>query len=122
APTRRRPRPAQGPQVARLRRRIRVRGSLHPGRHPVRAARAPPARRGDLDAEGNLRPDRGASYEPPPHAKRRRWRLVVSADSLGPRVEALLFLSPEPVSPAELAVAIDGSEDALAAAAEELEG
>ena len=35
------------------------RGPLHPGRDAVRAAGAPPPRRGDLDAEGHLRADRG---------------------------------------------------------------
>ena len=46
----------------------------------------------------------------------------MSADGLGPMVEALLFLSPEPVSPAELAEAIEVTEDAVAEAVEELEG
>ena len=48
-----------------------ARGPLHPGGHPVRAARALPPRRGDLDAEGDLRADRGAR--------------AMSADGLGTR-------------------------------------
>ena len=45
----------------------------------------------------------------------------MSADGLGRTVEALLFLSPEPVSPAELAEAIEADEEAVATAIEELE-
>jgi segregation and condensation protein B len=47
---------------------------------------------------------------------------MVSADGLGQIVEALLFLSPEPVSAAELAEAIEVEEDAVAEAVDELEG
>jgi segregation and condensation protein B len=43
------------------------------------------------------------------------------ADGLGATVEALLFLSPDPVSAAELAEAIEIDEEAVAAALEELE-
>ena len=43
----------------RLRRGLRPRGPLHPGGDPVRPARAPPPRRGDLVPEGHVRPDRG---------------------------------------------------------------
>jgi segregation and condensation protein B len=46
----------------------------------------------------------------------------VSADGLGTTVEALLFLSPEPVSAAELAEAIEVDEEAVAEAIDELEG
>jgi segregation and condensation protein B len=45
----------------------------------------------------------------------------MSADGLGRTVEALLFLSPEPVSAAELAEAIEVDEDAVARAVDELE-
>jgi segregation and condensation protein B len=46
----------------------------------------------------------------------------VNADGLGRTVEALLFLSPEPVTPAELAEAIEVEEQAVAAAIEDLQG
>jgi segregation and condensation protein B len=46
----------------------------------------------------------------------------VNADGLGRTVEALLFLSPDPVSAAELAEAIEVDEEAVAAALEGLEG
>jgi segregation and condensation protein B len=46
----------------------------------------------------------------------------VSSDGLGTVVEALLFLSPEPVSAAELAEAIEVDEEAVAEAIEGLEG
>jgi len=45
----------------------------------------------------------------------------MSADGLGRNVEALLFLSPEPVTLAELAEAIEADEEAVATAVEELE-
>jgi segregation and condensation protein B len=45
----------------------------------------------------------------------------VSADGVARTVEALLFLSPEPVSAAELAEAIEVEEEAVAAALQELE-
>jgi segregation and condensation protein B len=45
----------------------------------------------------------------------------VSSDGLGRTVEALLFLSPEPVSAAELAEAIEIDEDAVTQAIDELE-
>jgi segregation and condensation protein B len=45
----------------------------------------------------------------------------VSEDSLGPKVVALLFLSPEPVSAAELAEAIEADEEAIAGVLERLE-
>jgi segregation and condensation protein B len=43
------------------------------------------------------------------------------SDGLGRTVEALLFLSPEPVTPAELAEAIEVDEEAVAGAIDELE-
>jgi segregation and condensation protein B len=46
----------------------------------------------------------------------------VSADGLGQTVEALLFLSPEPVSAAELAEAIEVDEEEVGEALEALEG
>jgi segregation and condensation protein B len=46
----------------------------------------------------------------------------VSADGLGQTVEALLFLSPEPVSAAELAEAIEVDEEEVGEALEGLEG
>jgi segregation and condensation protein B len=46
----------------------------------------------------------------------------VSTDGLVATVEALLFLSPEPVSPAELAEAIEVDEEAVAETIDELEG
>jgi segregation and condensation protein B len=45
----------------------------------------------------------------------------MSSDGLGRTVEALLFLSPEPVSAGELAEAIEIEEDAVAQAIDELE-
>jgi segregation and condensation protein B len=44
------------------------------------------------------------------------------SDGLVPTVEALLFLSPEPVSAAELSEAIEVDEEAIARAIDELEG
>jgi chromosome segregation and condensation protein ScpB len=46
----------------------------------------------------------------------------MSSDGLGTVVEALLFLSPEPVSAAELAEAIEVDEEAVAEAIEGLAG
>jgi segregation and condensation protein B len=46
----------------------------------------------------------------------------VSTNGLGRTVEALLFLSPEPVSAAELAEAIEIEEEAVVQAIEDLEG
>jgi segregation and condensation protein B len=46
---------------------------------------------------------------------------MMSSDGLGRTVEALLFLSPEPVSAAELAEAIEIDEDAVTQAIDELE-
>ena len=46
----------------------------------------------------------------------------MSMDGVRTTVEALLFLSPEPVTPGELAEAIEVDEDAVATAIEELEG
>jgi len=46
----------------------------------------------------------------------------VSGDGLAQTVEALLFLSPDPVSAAELAEAIEAEEEEVAATLEELEG
>jgi segregation and condensation protein B len=46
----------------------------------------------------------------------------VTGDPLVPTVEALLFLSPEPVTAAELAEAIELDEETVARAIEELEG
>jgi segregation and condensation protein B len=46
----------------------------------------------------------------------------VSSSGLVATLEALLFLSPEPVSPAELAEAIEVDEDAVAQAIDELDG
>ena len=46
----------------------------------------------------------------------------MSTDGLVATVEALLFLSPEPVSPAELAEAIEVDEEAVAETIDELEG
>ena len=45
----------------------------------------------------------------------------MNGDGLGRTIEALLFLSPEPVAPAELAEAIEVDEEAVAAALEQLE-
>ncbi|HEY6671200.1 MAG TPA: SMC-Scp complex subunit ScpB, partial [Solirubrobacterales bacterium] len=45
----------------------------------------------------------------------------MSTDGLGRTLEALLFLSPEPVSVAELAEAIEVEEEAVAEAIDELE-
>jgi segregation and condensation protein B len=46
---------------------------------------------------------------------------MMSTDGLGRTLEALLFLSPEPVSAAELAEAIEVDEEAVAEAVDELE-
>jgi segregation and condensation protein B len=46
---------------------------------------------------------------------------MLSTDGLGRTLEALLFLSPEPVSAAELAEAIEVQEEAVAEAIDELE-
>jgi segregation and condensation protein B len=46
----------------------------------------------------------------------------MSVDGLGRTLEALLFLSPDPVSAADLAEAIEIDEEAVAEALEELEG
>ncbi|MGH2924053.1 MAG: SMC-Scp complex subunit ScpB [Solirubrobacterales bacterium] len=46
----------------------------------------------------------------------------MSADGLGPTLEALLFLAPDPVSAQELADAIDGWEDDVVEALEKLAG
>jgi segregation and condensation protein B len=46
----------------------------------------------------------------------------MSTDGLGRTVEALLFLSPEPVSAAELAEAIEIDEESVAQAIDDLEG
>ena len=46
---------------------------------------------------------------------------MMSTDGLGRTLEALLFLSPEPVSAAELAEAIEVEEEAVAEAIDELE-
>jgi len=46
---------------------------------------------------------------------------VMSTDGVGRTVEALLFLSPEPVSAAELAEAIEVDEEAVTGAIDELE-
>ena len=46
----------------------------------------------------------------------------MSADGLGQTVEALLFLSPDPVSAAELAEAIEVEEEAVAQTLDELDG
>jgi segregation and condensation protein B len=46
----------------------------------------------------------------------------MSADGLGQTIEALLFLSPDPVSAAELAEAIEVDEETVAGAIDQLEG
>jgi segregation and condensation protein B len=46
----------------------------------------------------------------------------MSTDGLGAQIEALLFLSPEPVSAAELAEALEVDEDAVAEVLDEVEG
>jgi segregation and condensation protein B len=46
----------------------------------------------------------------------------MSQDGLGQSIEALLFLSPDPVSAAELAEAIEVDEEAVAEAIDQLEG
>ena len=59
-----------------------------------------------MDAEGHLRADRGET----------------TVSELRTTLEALLFLSPEPVSAAELAEASEVDEEAVAEALEDLEG
>ena len=75
-----------------------VRGSrpAHRGGHAVRAARALQGRRGQVGAGRALRPDHGAGGH--------------GVNELARIVEALLFLSPEPVSVERLAEAAEVSE------------
>ena len=127
APSRDPSRPARPRGPDRLRRRVRPRGPPHSGGDDLRAARAPQEGRGDLVAARELRPDRD-------HRRDRRRRPVgggrrdVSADGsateLARVVEALLFLSPDPVPVGELIDACEVSEvqirNALDLLAEEL--
>ncbi len=89
-------RPARPPADDRLRRGVRRRGQADPGGDALRAARDAQARRGDLGAGRHVRRDhdRGGAM----------------TATLEQTVEALLFLSAEPVSAAELAEACDASE------------
>ena len=66
----------------------------HRGRHAVRAARALQGRRGEVGAGGAVRPDHGGAV----------------VNELARTVEALLFLSPEPVSVERLADACEVGE------------
>ena len=88
--------PARGD--ARLRRELRRRGQADPGGDAVRAARAPQA--------AARRPGSRARSSAPIDESRRR----PDESSLEQVVEALLFLSPEPVSTAELAEACEATE------------
>ena len=88
------------PRQHRLRRAVRRRGPAHPGGHPLRPARALPQRRGDLEAE-RAASARSRSAE----ASERRVSDLDRAT-----IEALLFLSPQPVSAADLAEATEATE------------
>ena len=87
-------RPAGEPQPLLVRRGGRGRRPPHGGRHPVRAARALQGRRGQVGAGGSLRPDHGGAL----------------VNDLVRTVEALLFLSPEPVAVDRLADACEVGE------------
>ena len=92
-----------GKAQRRLRRAVRRRGPAHPGGHPLRPARALPPWRGDLEAEQAARPDRDRE-----EGVVRRGRGAVN--DLARTIEALLFLSPQPVSAADLAEATEAKE------------
>src|SRR4029078_7191131 len=62
---------------------------------------------GYVDAEADIRADRGARS--------------MTGDGLNGTVEALLFLSPDPVSAAELAEAIEVDEETVAGVLDQLE-
>ena len=94
----------------RLRRGVRQGGPADPGGDDLRPARPLQQRRGDLGAEENFGPIRGAARRP------REWRGGVN--DLSRTVEALLFLSPDPVSIADLAEATEATEGQVAEAIE----
>src|SRR5262249_26351154 len=75
----------------RLRRAVRRRGPAHPGGDLIRPARALPPWRGDLEAAKAARPDRDQEG--------------ARMNDLARTVEALLFLSAQPLGAAELAEA-----------------
>ena len=81
--------------------------------HPLRAARALQARRGGLEPGRPVRRDHDRA------PRRRRARRRMSA--LARIVEALLFLSPEPVALADLAAACEASPEEVGEAIGELE-
>ena len=106
APPARPARRAPPPHQLRLRRGVRRRGPAHPGGHDLRPARAVPQGRGDLGAVGDLRPDPG------------RASGGRGMSDLARTVEALLFLSPQPVTVADLAEATEATEGQVAEAIE----
>ena len=95
------------PHQLRLRRGVRRRGPADPGGDALRPARALPQGRGDLGAERAVRPDRG------PQGGGGR-----GVSDLARTIEALLFLSPQPVSAADLAEATEATEGQVAEAIE----
>src|ERR687896_581800 len=99
-------RPAGEPQPLLLRRRRAGRRPPHRGGHPVRAARALQGGRGEVGAGGAVRADNGGARG----AARRGARGGRGLNDLARTVEALLFLSPEPVSVERLADASEVSE------------
>src|SRR5665811_1019551 len=93
------------PRQHRLRRAVRRRGPADPGGHPVRPARALPQGRDHLEAGQAARPDR----DHPPGGR---------VSDLSRTIEALLFLSPEPVAVADLVEATESSEGRVSEAIE----
>ena len=94
------------PHQLRLRRGVRRRGPADPGGDDLRPARALPQGRGDLGADGAVcGPITGAQSG-------------ARMSDLTRTVEALLFLSPQPVSVADLAMATEATEGQVAEAIE----
>ena len=91
----------------RLRRAVRRRGPADPGGDAVRPAGAVPKGRGDLGAERAVRPDRD-----------QEGGEASGMSDLARTIEALLFLSPQPVSAADLAEATEATEGQVAEAIE----
>ena len=95
----------RGRSELRLRRGVRRRGPADPGGHRLRAAGALPQGRDHLGAVGVLRADHGSPEG-------------LGVNDLSRTVEALLFLSPQPVSVADLAAAIEATEGQVSEAIE----
>src|SRR6185436_7419056 len=109
---------ARGGVVRRRRPRGRPR---HGRRDAVRPARAVQAGRGDVDAGGGLRRHRDrAARRPAARCPCPRGGRVTALGPLARTLEALLFLSPEPVAVVDLAQAADCWPDEAEAALAEL--